>query len=177
MRRNARRRAVDRSHKEAFIASVEKIVSSPIVIVAHFQGMTVKEITDLRRQARAVGAAVKVTKNTLARRALKGKAFEKLGDLFTGATAVIHANDSLAAAKVVVNYAKDNEKLVILGAALDEAVIDVSTVKTLASLPSLDALRAKLLGLLNAPATKIAGVLQAPAGQLARVISAFASKG
>jgi large subunit ribosomal protein L10 len=118
-----------------------------------------------------------VTKNRLTRLALKDTKFEALSDMFTGPTAIAYSDDPVAAAKVAVNYAKENDKLIVLGGGLDAETLDADGVKALATLPSLDELRAKIVGMLNTPATRIAGVLQAPGGQVARVISAHAEQG
>ena len=147
-----------------------------LVIVTHYSGLTVQEMTDLRRQMLDVGASFKVTKNRLTRLALEGTRFKPLADLFKGPTAIAYSDDPVAAAKAATDYAKKNEKLVVLGGAMAGTVLNAEGVKALASLPSLDELRGRLVGLLQAPATKIAGVLQAPAGQLARVLNAYASK-
>ena len=147
-----------------------------LVVVAHQTGLTVAESSDLRRQMRDAGAEFKVTKNRLTRLALEGTKFEGIKDLFKGPTAIAVSADPVAAAKVTVEFAKKNDKLVVLGAGFGDEILDVDGVKALASLPSLDELRGKIVGLLQAPATKVAGVLQAPAGQLARVIGAYASK-
>jgi Ribosomal protein L10 len=125
---------------------------------------------------RAAGAGFKVTKNRLARRALQGTQFEGLDGLFKGPTAIAYSKDPVAAAKVVADYAKSNDKLQIIGAALGNQVLDAEGVKALATLPSLDELRAKLVGMIQTPATRIAGVLQAPGGQVARVLAAYAKK-
>ena len=146
------------------------------VVVAHYTGMTVAQMGDLRDRMRAAGASFKVAKNRLAVRALKGTAIEGISPLFKGPTGIAYSKDPVAASKVAVAYAKDNEKLVILGGMVGTTVLDVNGVKALASLPSLDELRGKIVGLLVAPATKIAGIVQAPAGQLARVIGAYSSK-
>src|SRR5262249_31715511 len=148
-----------------------------LVVVTHNQGMTVAETTDLRRRSRGAGANFRVTKNRLTRLALAGTKFEGLGTLFTGPTAIAWSRDPVAAAKVVVDFAKGNEKLVILGASLGGVVMGAEGVKTLATLPSLDALRAKILGMLQTPATRIASVLKAPGGQVARVLAAHAKAG
>ncbi|MBM3535067.1 MAG: 50S ribosomal protein L10 [Alphaproteobacteria bacterium] len=153
------------------------LAATSLVVVTRQSGLTVAEVSDLRRKMRAGGASYKVTKNRLARRALKGTKFEGIDPLFVGPTAVAVSKDPVAAAKVAVDYAKENEKLTIVGGALGEKLLDAEGVKALASLPSLDQLRAKILGLLQAPATKIAGVLAAPAGQLARVLKAHSEKG
>lgn len=146
------------------------------VVVAHYTGMTVAEMSDLRSRMRAGGASFKVAKNRLAMRALKGTAAEPIAHLFKGPTGIAYSKDPIAASKIAVAYAKDNDKLVILGGVVGTTALDVEGVKALASLPSLDELRGKLIGLLQAPATKIAGVLAAPAGQLARVIGAYSQK-
>ena len=146
------------------------------VVVAHYSGMTVAQMGDLRTRARAVGASFKVAKNRLAVRALEGTAIEGIAHLFKGPTGIAYSKDPVAASKVIAAYAKDNDKLVILGGSVGAQALDANGVKALAELPSLDALRGKLLGLILAPATKIAGVVQAPAGQLARVIGAYSKK-
>jgi large subunit ribosomal protein L10 len=146
-------------------------------VVTRQSGLTVAEVTDLRRKMRAAGAGYRVAKNRLARRALEGTKFTGLSDLLTGTTALAYSKDPVAAAKVAITYAKDNEKLSIAGGVLGNLVLDPEGIKALASLPSLDELRAKLVGLLQTPATRVATVLQAPAGQLARVFGAYAKKG
>ena len=126
---------------------------------------------------RESGASFKVTKNRLTRLALKGTRFEPLTDLFTGPTAIAFSEDPIAAAKVAVKFADGNDKLEIIGGGLFEEMLDPAGIKTLATLPSLDELRAKIVGMISTPATRIAGVLQAPGGQLARVVQAYASQG
>jgi large subunit ribosomal protein L10 len=145
-----------------------------LMVVTQQNGMTVQEMTALRGEMRKEGASFHVTKNRLAKIALKGTQFESLNDSFTGPTAVAVSTDPVAAAKVVVDYANKNEKLVIVGGALNDKLLNVDDVKALAKLPSLDELRGKIVGLLQAPAGKIVGVLGAPAGQLARVFGAYA---
>jgi large subunit ribosomal protein L10 len=147
------------------------------MVVTHYSGMTVAEITKLRGQMREAGASFKITKNRLTRLALAGTKYEGLSDLFTGPTAIAFSSDPVAAAKVVSNFAKDNEKLIVLGGAVGEALFDAAGVKALANLPSLDESRAKIIGLLTAPAARIASLLQAPGGQIARVLGAYAQKG
>ncbi len=149
---------------------------SAIIIVAHYSGLTVAEMGELRTQVRDAGANFKVTKNRLTRLALEGTKFKGLEDLFTGPTAIAYSDDPVAAAKATVNFAKTNEKLVVLGGALGEDILDCNAIKSLATLPSLDEIRGKIVGLINAPATKIAGVIKAPSGQLARVISAHSKQ-
>ena len=169
---------VDRTSKENLVASLKGLFEgATLLVVTHQSGLSVAESTDLRRQMREAGAGFKVTKNRLARLALVGTKFEELAPLFTGPTAIATSQDPVAAAKVAVKFAKDNEKLVIVGGSLDSQVLDVDGVKALAALPSLDELRAKLVGMLQTPATRIAQVLNAPGGQIARVIAAHAEKG
>lgn len=146
------------------------------LVVAHYTGMTVAQMGDLRSRMRAAGASFKVAKNRLAVRALQGTAAEGISHLFKGPTGIAYSKDPVSASKVAVAYAKDNDKLVILGGTVGTTTLDVNGVKALATLPSLDELRGKIVGLLVAPATKIAGVVQAPAGQLARVIGAYSKK-
>jgi large subunit ribosomal protein L10 len=146
------------------------------VVVAHYSGMTVAQMSDLRTRMRAAGASFRVSKNRLAVLALKGTPVEGIAHLFKGPTGIAVSDDPIAASKVAVAYAKDNNKLVILGGSVGVTHLDVNGVKALASLPSLNELRGKIVGLLVAPATKIAGIVQAPAGQLARVIGAYSKK-
>ncbi len=168
---------MDRTQKEKAIAALSKRVQDvSLVVVTRHNGLTVAEVTDLRRKMRAAGANFSVTKNRLARIALKGTQFENLDGLFKGPTAIAYSRDPVAAAKVATDYAKANEKLSILGAGLGTVVLNAEGVLALAKLPSLNELRAGLLGMINTPATRIAGVLQAPGGQLARVLSAYAKK-
>ena len=146
------------------------------VVVAHYSGMTVAQMSDLRARMGAAGASFRVSKNRLAVRALKGTPIEGIAHLFKGPTGIAVSDDPIAASKVAVAYAKDNDKLVILGGSVGTTNLDVNGVKALASLPSLNELRGKIVGLLVAPATKIAGIVQAPAAQLARVIGAYSQK-
>ena len=169
---------VDRNQKAELVASLkDRFVAAGLVVVAHNNGLTVEEITALRQKVRSAGAGFKVTKNRLTRLALAGTKFEPISNLFTGPTTIAYSSDPVAAAKVVVDFAKSNEKLVILGAGLGSNVLNAEGVKALATLPSLDELRGKILGMLQTPATRIAGVLQAPGGQIARVIAAHARQG
>ena len=168
---------MDRTQKTEWVGSLQGTLGEVgLVVVTHYSGLTVAEMTDLRGKMRAAGANFKVTKNRLTKLALVGTEFESIADLFVGPTAIAVSRDPVAAAKVVADYAKTNDKLKILGGSLGSLRLDVNGVKALATLPSLDELRAKLLGMLSTPATRIAGVLQAPAGQLARVLRAKADK-
>ena len=169
---------MDRSQKSSQVSSLrERLDGATLVVITRQSGLTVAESTDLRRRMMKAGAGYKVTKNRLARLALEGTKFTELASMFTGPTAVALSVDPVAAAKVAVEFAKSNEKLEIVGGALNSQVLDAAGIKALATLPSLDTLRGKLLGMLQTPATRIAGVLQAPAGQLARVLRAKADLG
>ena len=168
---------MDRSEKEAMVADMRQVFEdSAIVVVTHYTGLTVADMGDLRSQMREAGASFKVTKNRLTRRALVDTKFKDLDAMFTGPTAIAYSEDPVSAAKISVKFAKSNDKLVILGGALGEESLDVNAIKSLATLPSLDELRAKIVGMINTPATRIVGVLNAPAGQVARVIGARAAQ-
>lgn len=169
---------MNRDQKKELVSALNQTFGdASLVVVVHYTGMTVKEMSDLRAQMREADASFKVTKNRLTRLALAGTKYESLADLFTGPTAIAFSHDPVAAARVAVKYAKGNDKLTILGGALGGTTFDVTGIKALAELPSLDQLRGGIIGMIKTPATRIAGVLQAPAGQLARVISAHADKG
>jgi large subunit ribosomal protein L10 len=169
---------MDRAQKAESIETLKGVLAdSGAVVVTHYMGLTVAEMTDLRLRLRKEGAALKVVKNTLIQKALDGAAGEAGDALFKGPVAIAYGPDPVSAAKVVTQYAKDNDKFSVVGGLLGQTtVLDKAAVASLATLPSLDQLRAKLLGLLNAPATRIAGVVQAPAAQLARVLNAYATK-
>jgi len=167
---------VDRAKKQAMVAELqETFASNNLVVLTHQSGLTVTEVSELRKQLREAGGSFKVTKNRLAKIALKGTKFEGMADRFTGPTAIAVSSDPVAAAKIAVEFADKNEKLRIICGSLEAEALDENAVKALAKLPSLDELRGKIIGLIQAPATKIAGVLQAPAGQLARVFGAYGS--
>ena len=175
--RPRRRQDLDRTEKREFVASLASVFAdASMVVVTRPTGLTVAEATDLRRRMRAAGATYKVAKNRLATRALDGTRFEGLKPMMRGPTALAWARDPVAVAKAAVDYARVNDKFVVLGGALGTQMLDAAGIKALSELPSLDALRGKLLGLLVAPATRIAGVLAAPAAQLARVLAAYAAK-
>jgi large subunit ribosomal protein L10 len=168
---------VDRVEKKQLVEHLQQsLKGAEAVIVARYSGLTVAELSDLRRQMRQAGAGFKVIKNRITRLALADTPYRGLADLFKGPTAIAYSSDPVAAAKVAAGYAKKNEKLVLVGGALGETALDIAAVKALASLPSLDELRATLVGLLQAPARQVAVVCQAPAAQIARVIGAFAAK-
>lgn len=169
---------MDRTEKRAFVASLASVFAeTSMVVVTRNKGLTVAEVTDLRRRMRAAGVTYKVTKNRLTTLALEGTSFDGIKPLLKGPTALAWSSDAVAAAKVAVEFAKTNEKLEVLGGALGTQTLDVSGIKALAELPSLDELRGKLVGMLQTPATRIAVVLQAPGGQVARVLAAYAKEG
>ena len=168
---------MDRAQKQEAIETLKGVFAeSGAVVVTHNLGLTVAEMTNLRGRLREQGAQLKVVKNTLAQKALNGSVGEEGDARFTGPVASAYGPDPVSAAKVATQFAKENEKLVIMGGLKGTQVLDKAGVSALATLPSLDQLRGKLIGLIQAPATKVAGVLQAPAGQLARVMGAYAAK-
>lgn len=173
-----RRRNVDRAEKEAFITQMKETVSgSNVIIVAHYSGLNVVKMNELRNRMREAGAQLRVTKNRLTKLALEGTQYAGIADMFVGPTAIAFSDDVVAPAKVVVEFAKTNENLVVIGGAMGEDRLDEAGVKALAALPSLDELRATMAALVNTPATRIVGVLAAPAGQLARVMGAYGETG
>lgn len=166
---------MDRAQKEKLVAELHASLSdTACLVITHQSGLTVAEVTGLRRQMRDAGASFKVTKNRLARLALAGTAFERLAPRFTGPTAIAFSRDPVAAAKVAVEFANRNDKLSIVGGALGDHELDVEGVKALAAMPSLDELRGRLVGMLQTPATRLAVLLQTPGGQLARALAAHA---
>lgn len=171
------RQAVDRAEKRELVGTLNTAFKDAgVIVVAHYQGLTVAELQAFRARVREAGGKVKVAKNRLAKLALQGTDAAHIADLFKGPTVVAYSADPVAASKVAVEFARTNDKLVILGGALGKTNMDPDGVKALASLPSLDELRAKLVGMIQTPATRIAGVVQAPAAQLARVFGAYAKK-
>ena len=167
-----------RNEKQALVASLnETFKEANLVIVSHYSGLSVAEMEGLRAKVRAADAGFKVTKNSLARLALEGTEFEGMADMFKGPTAITYSTDPVAAAKVTADFAKENEKLQILGGSMGSQALDAEGVQQLAKLPSLDELRSKLVGMLQAPAQRMVTVTQAPAAQLARVFQAYADKG
>ncbi len=168
---------MDRAQNAESIETLKGVFAdSGAVVVTHYLGLTVAEMTELRGRLRKEGATFKVVKNTLAQKALNGSVGEAGDALFTGPVGIAYAPDPVSAAKVATQFAKDNENFKVVGGLMGQTVLDQNGIKALATLPSLDQPRAKLIGLLQAPATKVAGVLQAPAGQVARVIGAYAAK-
>ena len=169
---------MDRTEKREFVTELNQALgATTMVVVTRNAGLTVAEVTDLRRKMRASGSTYKVAKNRLTNLALAGTPFAgSIEPLLKGPTALAWSTDPVAVAKAAVEFAKTNEKFVLVGGALGNRALDADGIKALSEMPSLDTLRAGLLGLLAAPATKIAGILQAPAGQLARVFGAYANK-
>ena len=168
---------MDRTEKRAFVASLASVFAeTSMVLVTRNAGMTVAEVTVLRQRMRASGSTFRVAKNRLTNLALDGTRFDTLKPLLKGPTALAWNRDPVAVAKTAVEFARTNEKFVVLGGALGTQLLDAAGVKALSELPSLDTLRAGLLGMLATPATRIAGILQAPGGQLARVLAAYAKR-
>ncbi len=168
---------MDRTEKREFVAALEKVFAeTSFVLVTRNAGMTVADVTKLRRQMRAAGANFKVAKNRLTALALVGTRFEGIKPLLKGPTALAWSRDPVAVAKTAVEFAKTNDKFAVLGGSIGNQVLDVAGVKALSELPSLETLRAGLLGMIQTPATRIAGILQAPGAQIARVLAAYAKK-
>jgi large subunit ribosomal protein L10 len=169
---------MDRAEKRELVASLQQVFSTTnVVVVCHYAGLTVAQMSALRRQMRQAGASVKVAKNRIARIALEGTDVASVASLLKGPTLIAYSADPVAAPKVASDFAKANEKLVILGGAMGATALDANGVKALATLPSLDERRARLVGLIQAPATKIAQVVTAPAAKVARVFGAYAAQG
>lgn len=169
---------MDRAEKKEAVAALNDVFkTTSVVVVAHYSGLTVAQMQRLRNQMREAGAKVQVAKNRLAKIALEGTPSASIAGLLTGPTLIAYSDDPVAAPKVAVAFAKDHDKLVILGGAMGQTALDPNSVKSLATMPSLDELRAKIVGLVQAPATKLAQLTTAPASKLARVISAYAEKG
>ena len=168
---------MDRTAKADLVSTLNGVfANTSVVVVAHYKGLTVADMQKLRTQMKLAGATVKVTKNRLANIALDGTDVASIKPLLKGPTLLAYSSDPVAAAKVAVDFAKANDKLVILGGAMGTTALNPDGVKALASLPSLDELRGKIVGLIQAPATKIAQVVNAPAAKLARVFGAYATK-
>jgi large subunit ribosomal protein L10 len=168
---------VDRAEKRELVTDLNQAFKGAgSVVVAHYAGITVAQMNDLRVKMRTAGGTVKVAKNRLARIALQGTESEGIIDLFKGQTLIAYSEDPVAAPKVASDFAKGNDKLIILGGAMGPTTLNADGVKALATLPSLDELRGKLVGLIAAPATRIAQIVNAPAASVARVIGAYARK-
>ena len=166
---------MDRTQKQQVVETLQRdLAETACIVVTHQSGLNVAEATQLRRLVRDAGASFRVTKNRLAKRAIAGTGFEALSPMFTGPTAIAFSRDPVAAAKVVVAFANRNDKLTIVGGGLAGRRLAADEVKELASLPTLDELRGKLIGLLQTPAIRVAAVLQAPAGHIARVLAVYA---
>jgi len=169
---------MDRAEKKELVGALNEVFKATnVVVVAHYSGLTVAQMQKLRQQMKQAGASVKVTKNRLAKIALEGTDVAAIAPLLKGPTVLAYSGDPVAAPKVAIDFAKANEKFVILGGSMGKTALNPDGVKALASLPSLDELRAKLVGLIQAPATKIAQLVNAPAAKVARVVQAYASKG
>ncbi len=168
---------MDRAEQSAMVSTLNEVFSNTgVVVVAHYSGLNVAQMTALRSRMKDAGASLKVAKNRLVKLALKGTDAEHISDLFQGPTVIAYSSDPVAAPKVAAEFAKANEKFVVLGGAMGATSLDAKGVEALATLPSLDQLRAKLLAMIQTPATRIAGILQAPGAQVARVIGAYARK-
>ena len=168
---------MDRAEKKDAVAALNDVFkSTSVVVVAHYSGLTVAQMQALRKQMRAAGASVEVAKNRLVKIALDGTDVASIGTLMKGPTLIAYSSDPVAAPKAAVAFAKDNEKFVILGGAMGVTSLDPNGVKSLATMPSLDELRAKIVGLVKAPSTKLAQLVNAPAAKLARVFGAYAGK-
>jgi large subunit ribosomal protein L10 len=168
---------VDKAEKQNTVASLNKaFAGANTVVITHYSGLTVEEITSLRKRMSELGANFRVAKNSLAKLAVKDTQFDQLAEQFVGPMAIAYSDDPVAAAKGVVEFAKINEKLVIIGGAIGADLMDLEKIKSLATLPSLDELRAKIVGMISTPATRIAGIVQAPAGQIARVLNAHSQQ-
>ena len=163
-----------REQKELFIKNLKNILSeNSLVLVFHYRGMSMTDMTDLRVQSFNSGCNIKVTKNRLTKLALEGTDKSELSDLFDGPTAIAYSNDPVQLTKLLTNFSKNNSNLVILGGIMDNEILTVEKIEILSKLPSLDEARAQLIGLLNTPAQKIAGILSVPSGNLARVFNAY----
>ena len=168
---------MDRAEKREVVTALHDVFAKTgVVVVAHYAGLSVADMTKLRSEMRSAGGRVKVAKNRLVKLALEGTDAKGIAELLKGPTCLAYSEDPVAAPKVAVKFAKGNEKFVILGGAMGPTVLDAKGVNSLASLPSLDELRGKLIGLIQAPASKIARVLNEPGGQLARVFAAYGKK-
>jgi len=168
---------MDRSQKAESVAALNAVFNEVgLVVVTRNLGLTVAQSTALRGKMRDAGASYKVSKNRLAKLALKDTQYEGLGEHLTGPVALAWSTDPIAAAKAAVEFAKTNDKLEIVGGAMGSTQLNADGIKALASMPSLDELRAKLIGLVNAPATKVAQLVNAPASKLARVFAAYGDK-
>lgn len=169
---------MERAEKRELVATLNQVFANTgVVVVAHNVGLTVAEMQSLRGGMKQAGATVKVAKNRLVKLALQGTEIDHITDLFTGPTLIAYSDDPVAAPKAAVEFARTHEDFIVLGGAMGSTSLDADGVKALATMPSLDELRARIVGMINTPATRIAQVVNAPAGQLARVFNAYAEKG
>ena len=168
---------MNREQKELFVQNLKSIITeNSLVLVFHYRGMSVTDMTDLRVQSFNSGCNIKVTKNRLTKLALEGSDKAALSEFFDGPTAIAYSNDPVQLTKLLTNFAKNNSNLVILGGIMDNEILSVEKIEILSKLPSLEEIRAQLIGLISSPAQKIASVLTVPSGDLARVFNAYSNK-
>ena len=168
---------MNREQKELFVQNLKSIITeNSLVLVFHYRGMSVTDMTDLRVQSFNSGCNIKVTKNRLTKLALEGSDKAALSEFFNGPTAIAYSSDPVQLTKLLTNFAKNNSNLVILGGIMDNEILSVEKIEILSKLPSLEGIRAQLIGLISSPAQKIASVLTAPSGDLARVFNAYSNK-
>ena len=168
---------MNREQKEAFVQNLKSIIAdNSLVLVFHYRGMSMTDMTDLRVQSFNSGCNIKVTKNRLTKLALEGSDKAALSEFFDGPTAIAYSSDPVQLTKLLTNFAKNNSNLVILGGIMDNEILSVEKIEILSKLPSLEEIRAQLIGLISSPAQKIASVLTAPSGDLARVFNAYSNK-
>ena len=168
---------MNREQKESFVQSLKSIIAeNSLVLVFHYRGMSMTDMTDLRVQSFNSGCNIKVTKNRLTKLALEGSDKAALSEFFDGPTAIAYSSDPVQLTKLLTNFAKNNSNLVILGGIMDNEILSVEKIEILSKLPSLEEIRAQLIGLISSPAQKIASVLTAPSGDLARVFNAYSNK-
>ncbi len=168
---------MNREQKESFVQNLKSIIAeNSLVLVFHYRGMSMTDMTDLRVQSFNSGCNIKVTKNRLTKLALEGSDKAALSEFFDGPTAIAYSSDPVQLTKLLTNFAKNNSNLVILGGIMDNEILSVEKIEILSKLPSLEGIRAQLIGLISSPAQKIASVLTAPSGDLARVFNAYSNK-
>ena len=168
---------MNREQKESFVQNLKSIIAeNSLVLVFHYRGMSMTDMTDLRVQSFNSGCNIKVTKNRLTKLALESSDKAALSEFFDGPTAIAYSSDPVQLTKLLTNFAKNNSNLVILGGIMDNEILSVEKIEILSKLPSLEEIRAQLIGLISSPAQKIASVLTAPSGDLARVFNAYCNK-
>ena len=168
---------MNREQKESFVQNLKSIIAdNSLVLVFHYRGMSMTDMTDLRVQSFNSGCNIKVTKNRLTKLALEGSDKAALSEFFNGPTAIAYSSDPVQLTKLLTNFAKNNSNLVILGGIMDNEILSVEKIEILSKLPSLEEIRAQLIGLISSPAQKIASVLTVPSGDLARVFNAYSNK-